>query len=178
MKNKNKVLIANTAFTVLIVSSSLSLAFFAGLFFTKDEIIVNTLGTGNDRFEHGPQNYFSKNQLSFLYDERTGHRLMQVSDINDKLLTMNIHNTSHSMLPCIDSPNVVLYRNVKPNEILVGDFLIYNATPHYNDTKFILHQVIGRTSDGFVTKGVNNPVKDPYIVKDEEVIGVIVGVLY
>jgi signal peptidase len=50
----------------------------------------------------------------------------------------------------------------------VGDVVIYNR----DDVKYtIVHRIVAEKDGGYVIKGDNNPVPDPGIVREEQVIG-------
>lgn len=80
-----------------------------------------------------------------------------------------------SMLPLLREGDIVLAYRPPPNEIGVGDIIIYQA-----HGKLIIHRVVGVVSIGgryfFITQGDNNPLPD-YLYFDV-VDGAPVGVSY
>lgn len=82
---------------------------------------------------------------------------------------------SGSMSPAIEKGDVIVLRSMKNEEarkIKKGDVLVYN-----HDNKIIVHRVIKKSNNGetisFKTKGDYNNAKDSWIVKQEEVIGIV-----
>ncbi len=82
---------------------------------------------------------------------------------------------SGSMSPKIEKGDVIILKRVttpKMKNIKKGDILVYN-----HDNKIIVHRVIKKKSDDgkvkFVTKGDYNNAKDSWVVKSEDVIGIV-----
>jgi signal peptidase len=84
------------------------------------------------------------------------------------------------MDPLIDKgANGIEIRPESPDEIEPGDVISY-------ESKFadgiIIHRVIEKGTDDngvyFITKGDNNPIRDPEKVHFEQVKGILVGVIY
>lgn len=82
---------------------------------------------------------------------------------------------SGSMSPAIEKGDVIVLKSMKNEEarkIKKGDVLVYN-----HDNKIIVHRVIKKSNNGetisFKTKGDYNNAKDSWIVKQEEVIGIV-----
>ena len=82
---------------------------------------------------------------------------------------------SGSMSPKIEKGDIVILKKVKKSELKTinkGDVLVYN-----HDDKIIVHRVVeilnanGQTS--FITKGDNNDTKDSWVIKEDEVIGIV-----
>ncbi len=82
---------------------------------------------------------------------------------------------SASMHPAIDKGDVIVLRKYKESEfdkIKKGDVLVHN-----HDNKIIVHRVVkilninGKTN--FITKGDNNDSKDGWIIKEDDVIGIV-----
>jgi len=83
-----------------------------------------------------------------------------------------------SMLPVLGPTAHALQIVPKsPDEIHVGDIISFRY-----DNKIISHRVIniGDDKDGiyFITKGDNNPVQDPILVRFDQVDRILVGILY
>lgn len=82
---------------------------------------------------------------------------------------------SGSMYPKIEKGDIIVLRRVKKVElhkIKKGDILVHN-----HDNKIIVHRVIKiiKNDDkiNFVTKGDNNNAKDSWVIKEDEVIGIV-----
>lgn len=82
---------------------------------------------------------------------------------------------SGSMSPAIEKGDVIILKGMKNEEarkIKKGDVLVYN-----HDNKIIVHRVIKKSNNGktisFKTKGDYNNTKDSWIVKQEDVIGIV-----
>lgn len=82
---------------------------------------------------------------------------------------------SGSMSPTIEKGDVIILKSMKNEEarkIKKGDVLVYN-----HDNKIIVHRVIKKSNNGetisFKTKGDYNNAKDSWIVKQEDVIGIV-----
>lgn len=82
---------------------------------------------------------------------------------------------SCSMSPAIEKGDVIILKSMKNEEarkIKKGDVLVYN-----HDNKIIVHRVIKKSNNGetisFKTKGDYNNAKDSWIVKQEDVIGIV-----
>lgn len=82
---------------------------------------------------------------------------------------------SGSMSPAIEKGDVIILKGMKNEEarkIKKGDVLVYN-----HDNKIIVHRVIKKSNNGetisFKTKGDYNNAKDSWIVKQEDVIGIV-----
>lgn len=82
---------------------------------------------------------------------------------------------SGSMSPKIEKGDIVILKKVKKyelNEIKKGDVLVHN-----HDDKIIVHRVVEilnvNGQINFITKGDNNDTKDSWVIKEDEVIGVV-----
>ncbi len=83
---------------------------------------------------------------------------------------------SHSMEPRINQGDVVLVGPVNPGDVKVGDIVMYQMS----NKERVLHRVVEITTgdDGsreFVFKGDNNNVRDPFAVRDSQLIGRYLG---
>ena len=87
---------------------------------------------------------------------------------------------SNSMDPLLDEGTTII--TIKPqnyNEISVGDIIVFKSNfSEYN----IVHRIVAIANDKegnyFVTKGDNNPSEDPIKVRFEQIVAVVVGILY
>lgn len=129
-------------------------------------------------------NYYSVRKIK---DSRYNNRkLVLYSFITFALLTIVLLTSglftyqaltigSGSMSPAIEKGDVIILKSMKNEEarkIKKGDVLVYN-----HDNKIIVHRVIKKSNNGetisFKTKGDYNNAKDSWIVKQEEVIGIV-----
>lgn len=129
-------------------------------------------------------NYYSVRKIK---DSRYNNRkLVLYSVITFALLTIVLLTSglftyqaltigSGSMSPAIEKGDVIILKSMKNEEarkIKKGDVLVYN-----HDNKIIVHRVIKKSNNGetisFKTKGDYNNAKDSWIVKQEEVIGIV-----
>ena len=99
---------------------------------------------------------------------------------NNKLSILNFRMftvVSGSMKPKYDIGDVLIAKEIKPENIKVGDTISYQGTVNSFKDKVVTHQVVGiETVDGkyyFRTKGLANLVEDP-IVSAEQVYGKVI----
>lgn len=87
---------------------------------------------------------------------------------------------SNSMDPLLDEGTTVLtVKPSGPNDISIGDLLVYKANlSEYN----IVHRVINISADDegifFITKGDNNPYDDPFRIRFNDVVAIVIGIIY
>jgi len=70
-----------------------------------------------------------------------------------------------SMYPTIRDGDYIIV-DVTPERIELGDVIVY-----IHGNEFICHRVIAITKEGYILKGDNNPIPDPWIVKREQILG-------
>jgi len=82
---------------------------------------------------------------------------------------------SGSMSPKIQKGDIVILRKVKKSELRTikkGDVLVHN-----HDNKIIVHRVVEILDTNgkfnFITKGDHNDTKDSWVIKEDEVIGIV-----
>ena len=76
---------------------------------------------------------------------------------------------TNSMEPRISAGDMVFVRSVKAENVKKGDIITFKIA----DQRLITHRVYRVTSEGFITKGDNNNVKDGWNVKPEDLVGVV-----
>ncbi len=90
-----------------------------------------------------------------------------------------IADPTDSMYPEITPGSLLFVSHISLNEVRVGDIIVFKA-PWENGTLFA-HEVINIThSQGqeyFITKGINNPAKDPLPVPSQDLVGQVYFVL-
>lgn len=78
-----------------------------------------------------------------------------------------------SMEPVIYAGDVVLSKRIEPSKLKIGDIIQYKK-----DNIYIFHRITGIINDPkgvkFNTKGDNNPIPDPQLVKSEDIKGIVV----
>lgn len=88
---------------------------------------------------------------------------------------------SHSMLPSFDENSNVVYIPPNNTDILIGDIVIFKEYKE-NNISYISHRVVNIKEDEegkyYVTQGDNNPVIDPKKVRLEDIIGVVIAIIY
>ena len=84
-----------------------------------------------------------------------------------------IADPTDSMYPVIEPGSLLLVSHINPDGVKVGTIIVFNA-PWENGTLFA-HEVVGIYYDKgveyFITKGVNNPAKDPLPVPVSDLVG-------
>lgn len=84
-----------------------------------------------------------------------------------------IADPTDSMYPVIHPGSLLLVSHINPGQVENGTIIVFNA-PWDNGTLYA-HQVIGITqshgTEYFITKGVNNPAKDPLPVPSSDLVG-------
>ena len=82
-----------------------------------------------------------------------------------------------SMEPTLHDGDLVVVRKADVKDVKIGDIIVFYEPK--TRSKIIIHRVIGRVEvRGQVflrTKGDNNSKPDPWLVSDEDLIGVVVG---
>lgn len=80
---------------------------------------------------------------------------------------------SNSMYPQIRTGDAVLIKDVKPEEVRVGQVILFQDPKKNGD--YVIHRVVGIEEANkcrfFTTKGDNNPVADPQKVPTGELVG-------
>ena len=76
-----------------------------------------------------------------------------------------------SMLPEYEVGDMIISTEVKPEEIKVGDNVVYRGLVDDFKGKIVTHKVIEKNKSGgkykFVTKGISNDLEDPEIGEDQ-----------
>lgn len=72
-----------------------------------------------------------------------------------------------SMEPTFQNNDLLLINNYEDPE--VGDVIVYEH-PNMNN-KFIVHRIVEKKENGYITKGDNNLYRDRFLVKEEHIIG-------
>ena len=65
-----------------------------------------------------------------------------------------------SMLPTFEEGDLVVVDHVPFTSLHIGDVIVYSPPCSLNGAS-VIHRVVQNTSQGFVTKGDNNPYTDP-----------------
>ena len=77
-----------------------------------------------------------------------------------------------SMYPFIKDDDYLII-DTTPEDLKVGDVIVY-----IHDGELIGHRIIKVTKDGFIVKGDNNPVPDPWVVKRNQIVGEVDWIIH
>ena len=84
--------------------------------------------------------------------------------------------TSDSMLPTFERGHLLVLQSRAPEDINVGDVVVYNAT--WYDLAPVVHRVIARENISgeylYTVKGDHNDDPDPFPITYDQIIGVVV----
>ena len=84
---------------------------------------------------------------------------------------------TESMHPEYEVGDMIICKSMSPEDIKVGDNVVYNGEVDDFKGKIVTHKVIDKwkTVEGyrFTTKGVNNMIEDP-LITDKQIIGKVV----
>lgn len=79
-----------------------------------------------------------------------------------------------SMEPEYEVGDMIISKEVKPEEIKVGDNVVYKGLVDDFNGKIVTHKVMEKKKSGgkykFITKGLNNDIEDPEI-SEEQILG-------
>ena len=133
-----------------------------------------------DYIDAQPSSWIASDDISGMYNLNTHTYQLSIPDSPDNIRVMGTFPT-HSMLPTISDTSTVLILELEDkSQINVGDIVVFEY-----ESITIPHRVVEKGSDGrglfFVTKGDHNRDNDMGFcgkVRPEQVIGVIVGILY
>lgn len=78
-----------------------------------------------------------------------------------------------SMEPLIPTGSFVLSKRIASDSIKVGSVIVFKDA---SNSKVTAHRVTNIQEDGYVTQGDANTYRDKYLVKVEDIIGVVVAV--
>lgn len=78
----------------------------------------------------------------------------------------------HSMLPTILPGSLVVAKQSPP--YYIGEIVAYVMKSGTGAEKIVVHRIIDETSRGFIIMGDNNPVKDPGIYTNDDILGRII----
>lgn len=77
-----------------------------------------------------------------------------------------------SMLPTIIPGSLIIAKQAQ--EYYVGDIVAYVMKSGTGAEKNVVHRIISESNDGFIMMGDNNPVKDPGIYTNSDILGRII----
>ncbi len=77
---------------------------------------------------------------------------------------------SHSMSPTLNCTDKLVMEDLRDNDYRLNDIIWFHR-PNNKDKKvpYIIHRIVGSTKQGFITKGDNNSVADPWRVKKDKI---------
>jgi signal peptidase I len=143
-------------------------------------VIILSLGALSLSDKQVPANFINSNEINSPGDWIKEN---QISVYEDKVV-LNVQNAiwasftdTNSMDPFIDSGSNAIQIKPKPGQISVGDVIAYKSS--YGT---IIHRVIsiGLDDNGvyYTVKGDNNAFQDPSKVRFDDIVGVVVAVVY
>ena len=100
---------------------------------------------------------------------------------NRSVLGIRIYNiATSSMIPKYKVNDIILVKDIKPNELKVGDDVTYKGKEKELAGKLITHRIIDIKEENnkkiITTKGINNDLADPEI-EESQVIGKVVCII-
>lgn len=82
---------------------------------------------------------------------------------------------SGSMSPTINLDSMIIVKELRPEEVAVGDIITYYG---HNKSSRVTHRVMGIENDAtFITKGDANDTNDPMTLEGKKVIGKVVYII-
>lgn len=121
-----------------------------------------------------PSAYFSaKPFYSVGRVDLEGNSYMKIDSAGDEILDYDYTTGTGSMRPMMKGKTILLYINSTRENTFVGDIIMFS----FGDNRTV-HRIVEITGEGYVTKGDNNAVRDEEIVRQENVDGKVVGVLW
>lgn len=164
----------NTFIKVFIIGIIFSLGFLSSNIFANvnTEIPLSTQ-TNDDRTDEraSPSDWIKENQI-LVYNSQV------VLDL--KNAEWATFTDTHSMEPVLSSrSNAIEVRPKSTDDIQVGDIVSYNS--EYAEG-IIIHRVIEKNTDEkgvyFILKGDNNPHPDPGRIRFDQIVRVVVAIVY
>jgi len=86
------------------------------------------------------------------------------TDSSQEPLDRYVHYTGSSMFPTFKDPEFLEFERVGPDDLRVGDVIIFSA-PHM--TNLVVHRIVRIAGDVYITRGDNNQLTDPPVRFDE-----------
>jgi len=143
-------------------------------------IAAAVYGSRVDYIDAQPGSWIASDGIHGMYNLNTHKYQVSIPDCPNNIIVMSV-NPTHSMLPTISDTSTVLILELEDkSQINVGDIVVFEY-----ESLIIPHRVVEKGSDDrglfFVTKGDHNRNNDMDFcgkVRPEQVVGVIVGILY
>ena len=137
-------------------------------------------GSRGDYIDDQPSLWVASDSIHGVYNWDTQKYQISIPNSPNNIVIMGVVPT-HSMLPVLsDTSTVLMLKLEDKSQINVGDIIVFE----YGDTA-ISHRVVEKGSDDkglfFVTKGDHNRDNDIDFcgkVRPEQVVGVVVGIIY
>jgi len=86
---------------------------------------------------------------------------------------------SRSMEPTIHVNDLIVIRGVKISDVKIGDIIVFKSP--INPDMYIVHRVVNIVNKNgqllLKTKGDNNPLPDPWLIGEENLIGEVVLII-
>jgi len=84
--------------------------------------------------------------------------------------TRKLLYTGPSMNPALKEPDMIYVTQYHGRKIRRGDVVVFQIP---GSTRKAIHRVIEVSESGITTRGDRNPVADPYLLRPEDIIGVV-----
>ncbi len=167
--------IFNNVTQKVLLFAIISLLFMAGWFSStvysnySFNFVQSPFATSKDRLS--PADHVKESQISVYKDKI-------VIDINNAIWAR--YTDTNSMDPLFDKgANGIEIAPGSPDSLHIGDIIAYEAG--WTDG-VVIHRIIGIGNDEqgvyFITKGDNNPLQDPGLVRFSQVKYVLIGIIY
>ena len=79
---------------------------------------------------------------------------------------------SNSMYPTLNCTNTQVMENANKKNIKLNEIVWFRVPEGYRwqvSSKYIVHRIVGRRKEGWLTRGDNNNITDPWILTDSEI---------
>jgi len=123
-----------------------------------------------------PQRWIDTNQTYGTYDIKNREYIIHIINISG--LSLDKTAGTGSMSPTIPKGAIILIKIVKNEALKKGDIIVFNVN---NNTR-IVHRIVsvGKDDNGifYKTKGDAADMSDPWKVRPNQIVGVVVGVIW
>jgi len=118
-----------------------------------------------------PRDLIPKSDITYSKEK------VEIKHLKPNIWLTDVADTK-SMDPTVDAGHTcILTDNFKHEDLAVGDVVVYST-----GTKNIMHRIIKIEQDAqgrkYTLKGDNNYRKDPYVVRNEHIRWLLIGIIY